>query len=191
MEVNKFNESMKKEWIYIAVLSVIGMLIGPSITINAMGGGFGPFMLGIWAGLGVGGNIWVTIQYTLKSGFRFGAVIGLFVAGAIVTAGIFTGPIIPGVRIMKKRKEVEEFERIVDEEIEALQLMEDYFRYTLAMEKGGYSKDFATLTAEGGELFNNSYARSVKEKGEAAAQAHLRESVVQIAANGEIIRKSA
>jgi len=37
-------------------------------------------------------------------------------------------------------------------------------------------------------LFENTYAQAILNKGEKAAQAELRESVVTISANGEIVR---
>jgi len=48
--------------------------------------------------------------------------------------------------------------------------------------------DLAQLANQGGELFDNSYAQTVLAKGEKAAQTELRNGVVQISANGEIIR---
>ena len=41
---------------------------------------------------------------------------------------------------------------------------------------------------EGSELYNNSYAQAVRDNGEAAADAALRQATTRIAENGEIIR---
>ena len=45
-----------------------------------------------------------------------------------------------------------------------------------------------TLMNEGSELYNNSYAQAVRNNGEAAADAALRQATTRIAENGEIIR---
>ena len=42
--------------------------------------------------------------------------------------------------------------------------------------------------SESSELYNNSYAQAVRERGEAAADAELRRATTMIAENGEIIR---
>jgi hypothetical protein len=43
---------------------------------------------------------------------------------------------------------------------------------------------------EGSELFDNSYAKAVLSGGEQAARAQLRNCVMEVAANGEIIRRA-
>lgn len=49
-------------------------------------------------------------------------------------------------------------------------------------------EDIAKLMQEGGELFNNSYAKLLVEKGEEVADQMLRVATTRIAENGEIIR---
>ena len=48
--------------------------------------------------------------------------------------------------------------------------------------------DLEDLMNEGSELYNNSYAQAVRDNGEAAADAALRQATTRIAENGEIIR---
>jgi hypothetical protein len=79
-------------------------------------------------------------------------------------------------------------EGIIASEAETLRMMSDYFDYTQAIEMQMENIDIAKLTAYGGALSDNAYARAVLDKGEIVAQKELRNSVIQIAANGEIIR---
>jgi len=78
--------------------------------------------------------------------------------------------------------------KIIASDTQYLQELRDYFAYTQVMEKKADSFDLSKLADQGGELFENTYARSVLENGEKNAQAELRKGVVQIAANGEILR---
>jgi hypothetical protein len=64
--------------------------------------------------------------------------------------------------------------------------MKDYFAYTQAIENNK-NINLDQLTQQGSKLFENTYAQAVLNKGEGAAQADLRQSVVAISTNGEII----
>jgi len=97
-------------------------------------------------------------------------------------------PIIAIRNLFRRLNQIKQAKEIIASDSQVLAEMRDYFAYTQAMERADDAKGFDALTAEGGELFGNSYARSVKAKGEQAAQAELRKGVVQISANGEIIR---
>jgi len=167
-------ELMKKkfmiEGIAVGVLSVIGLVLGLQ---------FGDVWW--WILMGLGGNLWLIIKDATLGGLSA-------MGGVWFIASIFTGPIIPIVRIVSKYTKMQQCEQIVAGERETLRQMADYFAYTQAMEKTDDDKGFDALTAEGGELFSNTYAQSVKTKGEKEAQTQLRNSVVQISANGEIIR---
>ena len=70
---------------------------------------------------------------------------------------------------------------------DALRAMEDYMQYTLVRNRN-VGVDLSSLMAEGGELYNNSYARNVAQNGEEAAENTIREYVTSINENGEIIR---
>jgi hypothetical protein len=159
--------------------SIIGLIVGAIIgAIVGVG-------IGAWPGAGIGGTLG-------RCGFKY------FFAkdengergfGPLIGAALL-GPIFVIYYTIKERNYLTMAQEIAEQDKQSLRLMEDYFQYTLAMEKTGDNNSFESLTSQGGELFNNSYARSVKERGEQAAQTQLRESVVQIAANGEIIRNA-
>jgi len=163
--------------------------------VSAIGAGFGALIglsngpIGAIIGFGLGGSIdvmgraiWLFIKGSMQaaSGNASGLVAALILA--------CKAPYITAKKIASISWQMKKAQEILASDSEALAAMRDYYAYTLAMEKADDTKDFDTLTAEGGELFGNSYARNVKANGEKAAQAELRKSVVQIAANGEIIR---
>ncbi|MBR9936931.1 B-box zinc finger protein [Oscillospiraceae bacterium Marseille-Q3528] len=75
----------------------------------------------------------------------------------------------------------------IESDSAALQQMRDYMAYTLVRNQNK-GIDLEDLMKEGSELYNNSYARAVRENGEAAADAVLRQAATRIAENGEIIR---
>jgi len=159
--------------------SIIGMIIGGLIGLPFGG-------IGAWPGAGVGGTLG-----SLGIGYFFSKdENGERGFGPLIFAAL-AGPIFCIYYIIKDRNFLTQAQELVESEKESLRLMRDYFQYTLAMEKAGESDSFESLTSQGGELFDNSYARTVKEKGEKVAQEQLRESVVQIAANGEILRSNA
>ena len=179
-DVASFRGKVKREWIFIAIGTFIGLMFGA---------GSGEPM-GWWMGLGIGANLGLIAKALFRAAFKDAEGESIWVAIFFGVLGAFLGPIIPAYRILKRVRQTKQLDEIVASEVESLRLMEDYFQYTLAMENADAGKGFESLTAEGGELFNNTYAKNVKAKGEKAAQAQLRQSVVQIAANGEIIRKA-
>lgn len=69
----------------------------------------------------------------------------------------------------------------------SLRIMADYMEYTL-VRNNNQGVDLGSLMAEGGQLQHNSFARSVATQGEEAAEGLVRNSVMSINANGEIIR---
>jgi hypothetical protein len=96
------------------------------------------------------------------------------------------------VRFVKRHQLIKQFDEIIASDSQALQQMRDYFAYTQVMEQNANKGiDLATLASQGSELFDNSYAKTVLSNGEQAARKQLRNSVVRIAENGEIIRSAA
>lgn len=75
----------------------------------------------------------------------------------------------------------------IESDTQCLQQMKDYMQYTLVRNQNK-GVDLETLMNEGSELYNNSYARAVRDNGEAAADAALRQATTQINERGEIIR---
>jgi len=194
-EIAAFRKILKFEWIAIAIGSVIGLIAAISIAYmhssENMGGRVdmrdpdflmmflsNAFMFG-WIGLGFGSSIGRFIKSLFTVGL-VGAFFWFFVSG-------MCGPIMPLVRILKRRRQIKKCEKILANDAQVLQEMRDYFAYTQAMEENA-GVNLATLANKGGALFGNKYASAVMSKGEKAAQEELRQGVVQIAANGEIIR---
>lgn len=79
---------------------------------------------------------------------------------------------------------------ILQENQQALDQIEAFMQYTLVRSQNK-GVDLDTLMHENSELFNNSYAQQVRNNGEQAADAALRQSATVIAANGEIVRNFA
>jgi len=169
-DVDKFRARVKRERIFMIVGAILGAIVG-------IAGGIG----GVIIGAGIGGSLW-TIVKTFFSAINDENYIVAF--GSIIVS-----PIITIYRLISRFKQEKQCEEIVASDSSVLQEMRDYFEYTQAMERNVSSGiDLATLADQGGELYNNSYAQTVLQKGEKVAQAELRKGVVQIAANGEIIR---
>jgi hypothetical protein len=182
--------------IFLVILGIISA-VG---TMSDMGGGFVGVLafivavlimlvLGVLVGFGFGGSagtifgfIW---RFPIDGFMKF---IILFMSLPL-TMGVLAvvGPIITLVRFFKQKKQMAQADEIIADDERILQEMRDYFAYTQAMERST-GVDLAKLADQGGELFNNTYAKSVIKDGEKAAQARLRQGAVQIAANGEIIR---
>lgn len=75
----------------------------------------------------------------------------------------------------------------IEADTAALQQMRDYMEYTQVL-SNNRGVDLDSLMSEGSELYNNSYAQAVRDRGEVAADAELRKATTMIAENGEIIR---
>jgi hypothetical protein len=169
--ITAFKERVKKERMWMIVGAVIGAAI--AIFMNSVVGYFsgGLLFLGIVIGASFG-----TIHYLYE---RWGVVIG--------TIALIICPIMSIYRFVKRINQIKEADEIVTSDTRTLQEMKDYFAYTQAIEKNkGIS--LAKLAEQGSELYDNAYVKAVLDKGEKEAQAELRQSVVAISANGEIIR---
>ena len=121
-----------------------------------------------------------------------GAFVGLLTGEFIGMISIFLLVFLfVGFKFFKRINQINQCDRIIENDSNALREMRDYFAYTQIMEERRGKINLESLISQGGELFDNSYARAVASGGEAAAQAELRQSVVTISANGEIIRSFA
>jgi hypothetical protein len=169
-EIAWLRKQVKKERTWMIVGAVLGaIIIGPMLLASGMG--FIGWLFGVFIGMSLG---------TIFNGFtEFGWFVGLIM--------IVVSPIMSIVRFVKRINQIKQCDEILASDAQILQEMRDYFAYTQAME-GKPSVDLASLASQGSELFDNTYAQAVLSKGEASAQAELRQGAVQIAANGEIIR---
>ena len=181
-----FNELDTAKKVIVIVAAVISV---PVILLSALIIGIvGAVVIGFYGTYSflhrIGGKMFELLSW------RAIAFFGALLLGTLMMIPYIVGFIYVIGRYMKQKKLMAELDEILEQDAECLQNLRDYFEYTMVMEKAGDGKDFAALTAEGGDLFDNSYARTVNAKGEQAAQAELRNSAFQIAANGEIIRTS-
>ena len=119
---------------------------------------------GIWAGL---------------IGFFLYLFIGMFIAMFRTFKNVITYSI-----YLKKTS------GFIESDSQALQNMKDYMEYTLVRSQNK-GVDLETLMGEDSALANNSFAQMVREEGEDAAEANVRNCVASINENGEIIRNFA
>ena len=159
-----------------------GLLFG-----GAIGASFGTIMSDIWLSLcvafGMAKDSGGLFSEDGMSSFGWGLLFGL-----IRTIGMcIASPVIAIYQYVKRLKQMKEAEEIMANDSHALREIRDYFAYTQTMERN-IGVSLSSLAEQGGELFDNTYAQSILKNGEQAAQAELRQSVVQISANGEILR---
>ena len=100
---------------------------------------------------------------------------------------VFLSPFIIVMRVIALMKQMKHANAIIASEEQFIQEMRDYFAYTQSLEQNK-GVDLDILTAQGGVLFENSYAKAVLSKGESAAQDGLRKKIEQFGPNGEILR---
>lgn len=179
-------------------LTVIGILIGA--LLGADGGVFGALMFAV-----IGGAFLSAIKPIASSlAEMVKGVIKLAVGGSIMEAivdflvGIFKFLVVVvqcTIRTVSKlisyTKYLISANKAIKETQQALQQLADFMAYMEIRQK---SKDFdldTLLSDEGSALFNNSYARALRDEGEEKADQMLRHATTTIAENGEIIRSFA
>jgi hypothetical protein len=180
-DIAAFRKQVDTERKFIIAGAIIGAIFGVIMAINQY-----PAMALLWA-IQVAGIVSV-FGFFRKLVFLGMSLHLLFVLILSVITGVFLIAIpITIVRLIKKKKQMAQADDIIASDERILQEMRDYFAYTQTMEKNK-GIDLARLVAQGSELYDNTYARAVLDKGEKEAQADLRQSVVTIGKNGEIIR---
>lgn len=180
------------------ILQIVGMVIGFIYGIG-MGISYGDIAGGFVAGLisaCVGGvflsaikayfiSVWEAFKMCFSG--EYGWIVAIFyLLAKIIYIGIkcIWVTINNTIQYILYLKRTQGF---IESDTAALQQMRDYMQYTLVrnQHKG---VDLEDLMNEGSELYNNSYAQAVRDSGEAAADAALRQATTRIAENGEIIR---
>lgn len=78
----------------------------------------------------------------------------------------------------------------VRENNQAMQSLQDYMEYTIARDRN-QGVDIGTLLAEDSKLADNSFAKTVQQKGEDAAEKGIRQQVAYINQFGEVVRNFA
>ena len=199
----------KKKIKFQFILSIVGMCIGfllgfiPGI---AAGIAEGAFFEGLGAGLisgvmfGLIGGVFLTfIKFYLslmweaiKAVFSnldntaglIGALIGLcfaWIVGVFKCCYYCIKNTIDYIRYLKRT------EGFIESDTAALEQMREYMEYT-RIRNQNKGVDLETLMEQGSELYNNSFAQMVRDRGEAAATEEIARAATRIAANGEIIR---
>jgi len=181
--IEAFKKQVKKEHIWMIVGAVIGLLIVGPIIVACTGYVWVSEILAVFvcASFGTIFNFIIDLNSTNSSDE------GTFIKLIIALGSIVFSPVITIYRFVNRIKQIKKCDEIIASDSRVLQYMKDYFAYTQAIENNK-GVDLAKLTEQGGELFDNTYAQYILNKGEKEAQAELRQSVVTISENGEIIR---
>jgi len=184
-DIAAFRSKVKRERIFMIVGGIIGYIIGVWGFIGDNGpAAFGSAFIIAFLGASIGALIKVGKFIKSIIPGDGGNIICYLVA-------CFLAPAYPFITLygfIKRHKQIKQADEIIADDERILQEMRDYFAYTQVIEKQAGAIELAKLAGQGGELFNNTYAKSVLKDGEQAAQTRLRQGAVQIAANGEIIR---
>ncbi len=172
------------------ILTIIGMIVG-AYLFSGLGGFWLVFGI-LWMG-----SFWLWLSTAVSTWFKslirgemhglLGVIVG-FIGSCLGVA--LVAPIYTVVKLFRYTKYVISTSIALKSDSKALIDMRDYMAYTMVRSK---NKDVAleNLMNEGGELYNNSYARLVLENGEEAAEQTLSESATRIAENGEMVRNFA
>lgn len=165
------------------ILTLVGMVIGLYMGSES---GTGMMIFGmLWIG-----SFWTWIKNSISGWWHApgGPTIAGFI-GACLGAGL-VAPIITIRKIIQCFIYLWKTSNSIKDDSEALQQMRDYMEYTRVVSENA-GVDIDTLMGEGSELYNNSYAQTLRSHGEEAADEMLRHCTTIIAENGEIIRSFA
>lgn len=178
------------------ILSIVGMSIGFifGFATGIESDFFGALIMGLICA-GIGGVFlsalkafaslsWEAIKIAFAGEFGILTFLSLIFQMTVITFKAIWTTITNTIYYINYLKKTSGF---IEEDSAALQQMRDYMQYTLVRNQNK-GVDLETLMNEGSELYNNSYAQSVRANGEEAADAALRQATTRIAENGEIIR---
>ena len=192
-ELTKNKEKIKGQFILQIVGMVIGFICGieSAFTTGDFAGGFvaglicacigGVFLSALKAFAVL---TWEAIKIAFSGNFGWLTVLSLLFSVVVVVFKCIWLTISNTIQYILYLKRTQGF---IESDTAALQQMRDYMEYTLVRSQNR-GVDLEDLMREGSELYNNSYAQAVRDNGEAAADAALRQATTRIAENGEIIR---
>ncbi len=182
------------------ILSIVGIVIGFIVGLLAgLSEGFGTALITAVIGAGIGGVFLTFIKFyfsLLWQAFKalfanlgngaglIGALLGIFISlfiGVLKCIYLTFRNTIDYISYLKRT------EGFIESDSAALHQMEEYMEYTRVRNQNK-GVDLETLMAQGSELYNNSFAQLVRERGEEAATEEIARATTRIAANGEIIR---
>ena len=167
----KFRKKVTTERVMALLMSVVLMFVGSALLRDERGEGV-PLLIIILGAVLLGGCI--AVMPEIIKAFKAGDVKkGL---ACMFGAYIFMA--------RTRRRQLEQCVEIATSDSFTISRIRNYYAYTQFMEKNK-DADLAKLTAPGGRLNDNQYAKDVLEKGEAAARGEMRRNVIQIAENNE------
>lgn len=191
-ELTKNKKKIKFSFIVSIIGIVLGFIIGFSTGASQ---DLGTALIAGLAGAGIGGVflsalkafaslLWEAIKIAFSGNFGVWTLITLVFQILKITVQCIWVSIRNTIDYIKYLKETSGF---IESDSEALRQMEEYMEYTRVRNQNK-GVDLETLMAQGSELYNNSFAQMVRERGEAAATEEISRAATRIAANGEIIR---
>lgn len=179
------------------VLQIIGMVIGfilgmsSGISSGDIGSGFiagliyacigGVFLSAIKAFFSL---VWDSIKIALAGQFGWLTILSIIFNIIVIVFKCIWITLSQTVQYIIYLKRTAGF---IEADTQALQRMKDYMEYTLVRSQNK-GVDLETLMNEGSELYNNTYAQSVRDDGENVADEALRQATTMINEHGEIIR---
>lgn len=163
------------------VLTIVGMLVGLSLFADT-GSGIVTIIGMLWMG-----SFWTWLKNTISGWWNApdGPSIAGFI-GACLGAAL-VAPVITAKKLYHCITYLKSTSTAIEEDSRALAQMRDYMEYTLVRSQNK-GVDLSSLMNEGSALYNNTYAQAIRDQGEEAADAMLRQATTRIAENGEIIR---
>jgi len=182
-------DEYKKRWkieknkrIFVIAFSIIGAIVGASIAAPLATDNKWGFLGLVWLCLGIGGNFrvsvselpeaWKVARDTAES--FWGALAGtLFITMFFLLLKSLIGPLIPLLKIEDYTMNMKTAMSEITKGTKLLGKMSDYYQYTQYVEEHGNNMNLAKLTEQGGELFNNKYAKAVLQIGKEDAQSRF------------------
>ena len=192
-ELTKNKNTIKMQFILQIVGMVIGFIFGMSLGMESgdVGSGFvaglvcacigGVFLSAMKAFFSL---TWEAIKIAFSGNFGWLTVLSIIFQIIVIVFKCIWVTLSNTVQYIIYLKKTSGF---IEEDSAALQQMRDYMEYTLVRSQNK-GVDLESLMNEGSQLYNNSYAQAVRDNGEQAADAALRQATTRIAENGEIIR---
>lgn len=176
------------------IITLIGVIMGAAL--GADGGIATMIIFGA-----IGGSIIVALKPIISAiGDAFSGMIEAASGGSIISGIIqfIVGAvkflivsiqciIRTSVKLIKYTNYLIKANKAIKSDKEAIKELQDFMVY-MDVRARNPREDISKLMQEGGELFNNSYAKLLIEKGEEVADQMLRVATTRIAENGEIIR---
>lgn len=192
-QLTKNKKKIKFHFIVSIVGIVIGFIYGLSMGISS--GNLGTAVLSAIIGAGIGGVFlsalkafasltWEAIKIAFSGNFGVVTIISLAFHVMVIIFKCIWVTITNTIDYVKYLKETTGF---IESDRAALEQMREYMEYT-RIRNQNKGVDLETLMEQGSELYNNSFAQMVRDRGEAAATEEIARAATRIAANGEIIR---